>query len=105
MGSGAQSEETEAAIDTGFTGFLTLSPALVELLQLPYWEASEFTLGDGSSVRLDVYKGRVSWDGLVREVLILEAEGTSLVGMSLLYGYRLTMDVVDGGPVTIEALI
>jgi hypothetical protein len=37
-------------------------------------------------------------------VLVLAADGGPLVGLSLLYGHRVTLDVVDGGRVSIEAL-
>jgi hypothetical protein len=46
----------------------------------------------------------VSWDGQDRNVMVLEANGGPLLGMSLLYGSRVTLDVVDGGPVTIQTL-
>ena len=36
--------------------------------------------------------------------MLLDADGGPLVGMSLLYGSRVTLDVVDGGPITIEPL-
>ena len=103
-GQNGQTENIEAALDTGFTGFLTLPPSLVTALQLPSWGSSQFTLGDGNTVVFDVYIATILWDGQEREVYALEAEGGPLVGMSLLYGFRLTADVVDGGPVTIEAL-
>ena len=35
-GSGDREQEIEAVIDTGFNGFLTLSPALVRQLGLPH---------------------------------------------------------------------
>jgi len=34
---------------------------------------------------------------------VMATEDVSLIGMSLLYGYRVILDVVDGGLVTIEA--
>jgi clan AA aspartic protease len=100
---GNQPFEVEAAIDTGFTQFLTLPSALVTALRLPFEYATPVTLGDGSIIQLSVYKA-VVWDGRNRTIQVHEAEGGALVGMSLLYGYRLTMNVVDGGDVTIDAL-
>lgn len=63
------------------------------------------TLGDGSMVVLDLYLATVSWHVQEREVLVLQAEGGALVGMSLLYGSRVVLDVVDGGEVTIATLL
>jgi len=44
----------------------------------------------------------VIWHERQKDVLISRAAGTRLIGISLLEGSRLTMDVVDGGDVTIE---
>ena len=52
---------------------------------------------------MNIYRATVIWDGLPRPVQVMETEDASLLGMSLLYGYRVIMDVVDGGTVTIEA--
>ena len=103
-GQNGRTEKINAALDTGFTGFLTLPPALVTALRLPFRETSEFTLGDGNNVAFNVHVVTALWDGQEREVFVLAAEGGPLVGMSLLYGFRLTVDVVDGGVVTIKAL-
>ena len=99
-----QIENIESVLDTGFTGFLTLTPELVSALQLPFWETSEFTLADGSSIAFNVHVATVLWDGQNRDVFVLVAEGGPLVGMSLLEGFRLAADVVEDGAVTIEAL-
>jgi predicted aspartyl protease len=61
-------------------------------------------LGDGTRVALNKYEAAVLWDGRERDILVLEAEGGPLVGMSLLAGHCLVVDVVDGGLVNIEAL-
>ena len=53
---------------------------------------------------MDVYDASIEWDGQVRPILVLEADDVPLIGMALLYGSRLTIDVVDGGAVTIEPL-
>ena len=103
-GKNRQTEDVEAVIDTGFSGFLTLSPALVVGLQLLPWGTSEFTLGDGSEAIFDVYIVTLLWDGQERDIFVLAAEGGPLVGMSLLEGFRLAVDVIENGAVTIEAL-
>jgi predicted aspartyl protease len=61
-------------------------------------------LGDGRSVVLDLYLATVMWNEEEREVLVLQAEGGPLVGMSLLYGYRVILHVVDNGDVNIDTL-
>ncbi len=53
---------------------------------------------------LDVCLAKVLWYGQEREVLVLQADGGPLVGMSLLYGSRVMLEVVDNGDVTIDPL-
>lgn len=61
-------------------------------------------LGDWRSVVLDLYLATVMWNEEEREVLVLQAEGGPLIGMSLLYGYRVILHVVDNGDVIIDTL-
>jgi clan AA aspartic protease len=104
IGSQSQEQEVEAIIDTGFTDYLTLPRALIRTLALPTRGSQRARLADGSVVHLDLFRATVLWDGQTRAVLVHAAETDPLVGMSLLYGSRFTAEVVDGGPVTIEAL-
>ena len=103
QGPAGQARQVEAVIDTGFTGFLTLPPSLVAELGLVFKGTSEATLADGSAVSFDAYDATVFWEGDPRVVLIDEADTTPLVGMLLLNGHNLNMDVEDGGRVVIQA--
>lgn len=103
LGAGNQATEVEAVIDTGFTDFLTLPPVLIASLRLTFRESAEFVLGDGGPAQFDTSVATVLWDDQQKNILVLASEGGPLVGMSLLYGYRVILDVVDGGTVTIEA--
>jgi clan AA aspartic protease len=96
--------QVDAVLDTGFTECLTLSPTLIAALQLVYVAESELTLADGSDARFDVFRVLVLWHGNRIDIPVLSADGDPLVGMSLLYGSRVTLDIVDGGPVAIEPL-
>jgi clan AA aspartic protease len=103
-GTRRQRQVIDAVIDTGFNGFLSLPSAIVIALDLP-WNASDIvTLGDGSETLFDLYAATVIWDGQYREIDVAESETEPLIGMALLYGYRLQMDAVEGGMVRIEAL-
>ena len=44
------------------------------------------------------------WDGEFKEIDINASEAAPLVGMSLLYGYRIQLDAIEGGTVTIQSL-
>ncbi|MBW4619625.1 MAG: clan AA aspartic protease [Cyanosarcina radialis HA8281-LM2] len=97
-------KSVNGVIDTGFTGFLSLPNAIIEELELPWSYRDRATLGDGSETVFDVYNATVIWNGQYREIEIDAAETEPLVGMSLLGGYRLQIDAIEGGLVTIEAL-
>lgn len=102
--SSGQRQVIDTVIDTGFNGFLTLPSAVITTLSLP-WSASDIvTLGDGSETVFDLYTATIIWDGQYREIDIAESETEPLMGMALLYGYRLQMDAIEGGIVRIEAL-
>jgi clan AA aspartic protease len=93
-----------AVIDTGFTGFLSLPISTVTELELSWSYRDRATLGDGSEVLFDIYDGMVIWGGQYREIEINAAETEPLIGMSMLRGYRLEVDTVQGGLVRIAEL-
>lgn len=97
-----QPHDVDTVIDTGFNGFLTLPRVMLQTLQLPLAGNRRVTLGDGSTVVLDLYLATVLWDMQPREVLVLAAEGGSLMGMAMLYGHRVILHVVDNGDVLID---
>lgn len=101
-GSEQKREIVDFVIDTGFNGNLILPGDLVERLNLQLAGKRRATLGDGNTVLLDVCIASVLWYKERREVLALRADGGPLIGMSLLHGNRLNMEVVNGGEVTIE---
>ena len=104
IGQNQRKVRVEAAIDTGFNGYLTLPKATVSSLALQPAGNRIATLGDGNTVIQEVYLAVVIWNDQERGVLALQAEGGALVGMSLLYGNRVTITVLDGGDVTIEPI-
>jgi clan AA aspartic protease len=99
-----QRQFINTVIDTGFDGFLSLPADTIARLGLPWTISNPATLGDGSEVLFDFYTGTVIWDGQYRTIDIAESETEPLLGMAMLYGYRLQVDNVEGGIVKIEAL-
>ncbi len=99
-----QEQEIEASIDTGFDGCLSLPSSLIVLLGLSWRERGRALLADGSESVFDIYEGTALWDGEFRRIPVHEAETTPLIGMSLLEGYELTVQVQRGGNVTLRAL-
>ncbi|OUC12979.1 MAG: clan AA aspartic protease [Alkalinema sp. CACIAM 70d] len=99
-----QKEVINTVIDTGFDGFLSLPSEIIVRLELPWTISNPATLGDGSEVLFDFYAGIVIWDGQYRTIDIAESETEPLLGMAMLYGYRLQIDNVEGGIVQIDVL-
>ena len=104
QGPAGQSQEIEAVIDTGFTGFLTVTPAMVAELGLRYRSRGWATLADGSEVPFDIYDVTVLWDGQPVYIEAAAADATPLVGMRLLDRHNLHIEVVAGGRVVIQAI-
>ena len=95
--------DIEAVVDTGYTGFLILSPALVDELGLPFAYASQAFLANDTEVDFDVHHVTVLWDDQPREIEVDATGSTPLVGMLLLDGYDLNVQVRNGGRVLIQA--
>jgi clan AA aspartic protease len=104
IGTGGARQEVTFTIDTGFNGYLTLPEPLITSLGLSLVGNRRATLGDGSIVTFDTFLASVDWDGSEREVLVLQADVNAVLGMALLYGSRVTIDVVDGGVVAFETI-
>lgn len=104
QGEKGQSQLIDTVIDTGFNGFLTLPSSVIAALALPWQMSDVVTLGDGSKSVFDLFSAKVIWDGQYRTIDIAESETEPLIGMSLLYGYRLQIDAIEGGTVKVDAL-
>lgn len=94
----------DAVIDTGFTSFLSLPLSIITELDLTWHYRDVGTLGDGSEVVFELYKAALIWDGQNKMVDVVASDAEPLVGMGLLYGFRLQVEAVEGGRVTIEAM-
>jgi hypothetical protein len=66
----------EAVVDTGYDGSLTLPP----------------------------HEGIVLWNGRPRRIAVDVVDTDPLLGMALLYGQELTIQVVEGGAVSVRDL-
>jgi clan AA aspartic protease len=104
LSGGGKIKSVDAVIDTGFNGFLSLPTAIIMELGLPWNYRDRATLGDGSETLFDVYDAEVIWNGQYREIEVNAAETEPLLGMRMLKGYRLQVDTIEGGLVTVEML-
>jgi clan AA aspartic protease len=99
-----QVEKTRVVIDTGYDGYLTLPPSLIRWLQLAWKRSGIAELADGSQCQFDIYEAMVTWHGRRCSVAVDEADTDPLVGMSLLKGSELKVQVRKGGKVSIKRL-
>ena len=95
----------DAILDTGFSGSLTLSPDAIAKLGLISAGTRRARLGDGQIVEFAVYLATLEWFGTDREITVLSSDAGTLIGMALLQGTRLTMEVIPGGKVVIVPLV
>ena len=94
----------EVVLDTGFNGSLTLPSSVIATVRLPWRTRGHIILANGTTDVCDIYAATVIWDGRPRRILVEEADTDPLIGMALLYGHDVRMEVIAGGRVSIEAL-
>jgi clan AA aspartic protease len=101
-GSDGKAYTQDAIVDTGFNGWLSLPPALIVQLNLEWKRRGRVILGDGSECVFNVYEAVLVWDGDFLTIPIDEADSEPLVGMSLMEGYQLIVQVFEGGRVELS---
>ena len=101
-GPAGETREIAAIVGAGFTGFLTVTPAVAVELGLPFEGTARATLADGSETTLPHCGLPVLRDGRTRYAEGDAADTTPLVGMRLLDGHGVYVEVEDGGRVVVE---
>ena len=104
LSNGGQPLPAEVVLDTGFEGELALLIPVIRQLGLREYDYGFGEQSDGSFTRVAIYRATILWDGQWHQVEVIESGSEPLLGMELLLGSRVTMDVREGGPVTIDAL-
>ncbi len=99
-----QGETIQATVDTGFNGWLSLPTELILRRNFVWLTREEGTLADGKKEMFDIFNGIVKWRGQDRRVFVSATLGHALIGMSLLEGSGVNMQVKPGGDVTIAPL-
>lgn len=103
LGPTGKSLTVDALLDTGFNGYLTLTPKDVATIGLLWSRRDQGTLADGSIQLFDVYQANVVWNGGHRVIEVQSIDAEHLLGMSLLLGRDVLLQVAVGGFVTISA--
>ncbi len=104
IGNRNQKIAVDAVVDTGFNGDLILPIEMVLELELIPQGYQKATLGDGTISQFRVYSGTVIWDGSRKLVEVNAATSGVLIGMGLLEGYKLEVNTVPNGIVTVTSL-
>jgi clan AA aspartic protease len=100
-----RSLKTDVIVDTGFSGALSVPQEVVTHLGLLPFGRMRGTLADGHERFFPVYTAIISWHGEPRLVYVsLIEEGAPLMGMGMLRGCELAMQIVEGGEVAIRNL-
>ena len=99
-----QPRPIEVALDTGFNGQIALPAITIQRLELSEESSRLAITATGDRVRLTTYFSTMKWHGEPRIIEVVEADSEPLLGMELLLGNRVTLDVLEGGPVTIYPL-
>ena len=103
QGPDGSARDIEAVVDTGYSGFLTLPATLVAELGLPFAYVGWAFLANDDEVSFDVHDVTVLWDGEPRYIKADATGSAPLVGMQLLDGHDLNVQVKRGGSVVIQA--
>jgi predicted aspartyl protease len=94
----------DGIVDSGFTASLALPAATVTALALVRQSGGTAVLADGSVRHFDICAAEVLWEGNWRSVLVSAVGNEPLLGMHLLAGHKLGIEVVPGGIVEILPL-
>jgi clan AA aspartic protease len=103
-GPGGSELDVDTVIDSGFTASMTLPAMTVAALGLTRQSVGGAVLADGSVRQFEIYAGEVEWNGGWRPVLVSAIGDEALLGMRLLAGHELPIEVVSGGVVEITPL-
>ena len=91
----------EMAIDTGFTGFMTLTSRITRALGLGRGEDRRVRLANGQVIITPTCLAVAIWHGNPIRIPVLEIDDRPVIGMSLLWGSDLAIAVRQNGRVSI----
>ena len=94
----------ECVVDTGFAGALTLSPAAINALGLPFFQEIDANLANDADVKTAVHIGTILWNGQELKVAVLAMGRRPLLGTALLDDKRFCADFEEDGKAVIKSL-
>ena len=97
------SREVQAVLDSGFNSELTVPNRFIQEFGLKPLGKVRMFLGDGSEHLCPTYEATIEWDGIPRVVVAEICDLDPMIGMGLLRGFRVNMEVEPGGEIGIES--
>ncbi len=94
----------EFIVDTGFDGELALPPELARRLDAEIAGRQSLALADGTTIISPYFRVALDWEDEERLTEVLLLDGNPLLGVQLLEGYWLHVQMTAGGDVEIEPL-
>ena len=94
----------EFVIDTGFTDFLTLPPAAVAAMRLPFVYQRQASLADDSVIGIAVHAATIMWNGAEQSVSVIATGRRPLLGTAMLDDQELRAQFRESGLVSVEEL-
>jgi len=91
-------------IDTGYVGTLSLPPKIVQAFGLPFVRSMSASLADGSHITIDVHQATIVWHGIERHTEVVVLDDRPLIGMVILDGRNMNVDLKDGGTVVLSEI-
>jgi clan AA aspartic protease len=101
---GGQDFNVEFLIDTGFDGRLALPSKVLNKIDAAYLDDDIIRTADGRHVSRPIFEVEITWLGEPQAVYVIQLDsGVPLLGVELLADNFVTMNMTDGGQVSIGA--
>ena len=93
----------EAIVDTGFDYFLALPVPFIQSLGLAWVGRRRMRVATDQMERFESFAAEVWWFGARLPIRVLQTQSEILVGTRLLWESQLTVQLWQGGSVTVQA--
>lgn len=103
-GAAGAAMEVDFLIDTGFDGTIVLPEQIAQQLGFVHLGRDTAILADGSLQTYEMYLGQLLWHSVFQDTVFLCIGPEPMIGMGLLNGNELRIEVVPGGMVEINSL-
>ena len=94
----------EFIVDTAFEGDLALPLSVLNRIQTTFDGDRRVRLADGTFRRRPHFEVSIEWEGEERLAEVVLMENEPLLGVELMEGYLLQVEITDGGEVSLEPL-